>query len=239
MKTLILAALLAGATTVPALHAAQTGPAPTSQGVKPADGPAADAPAVAPAIPLAAPGDRSVTATSAVPAPTTAVDQLVDGNAPPSTQADAWDKLEDSTRYLMIMGAVDGYATAGPGAPCFPGENNSSLDASLKKAGFGSKDPDGLPEALSKLSAPKERCEGATKRGYSNNLLKTMPDQHLATYLTGLVRSYARFKPCPAQAQGYAAAMVTTAIFTGADEAQPIDVIRPAIVEGCKGVPAK
>lgn len=248
MKTIILAALLAGTTTIPALLAAQTAPTPTTstststapQGVKPADGPASEAPAVAPAIPLANPGDApSVTATSTVPAPTSAVKQLSEGNAPASTQADTWEKLEDSTRYLMIMGAADGFAAAGPGSPCFPGENNSTLDASLKKTGFGAKDPDGLPEALTKLSAPKDKCQATTMRGYSNSLLKTMPDQHLATYLTGLVRSYARLKPCPAQAQGYAAAMVTTAIFTGADDAQPLAIIQPAIVEGCKGVPSK
>lgn len=233
MKSMIIAGLLAGATMTAA--AAQT----QGQGwnVAPA-APVVDAtsaPAVAPSIPLQKAGDAPATAPSA----DTAVERMAEGNAPIATHADHWDDLPDTSRYLMIMGSVDGFASAGAGAPCFPGQNNSTLDEALKKGGFGDKDPDALPEALTKLSSPKEQCQTAGRRGYSNNLLKTMPDPHLATYLTGLIRSYARIKPCPAEAQGYAAAMVTTAVFASPDEAQPIEVIAPALTEGCKGVPAK
>lgn len=238
MKTLLIAALLSGATTI---AAAQTATAPVQPvqtadaGAKPTDGPAAQAPAVAPAIPLAKTGETPV---PSVQQPS-AVGQLAEGSAPAVTHSDQWAKLPDTSRYLMIMGSVDGFASAGAGAPCYPGQNNSTLDAALKDKGFGTQDPDALPEALTKLSAPKEQCQAPAKRGYSNNLLKTMPDQHLATYLTGLVRSYARIKSCPSDAQGYAAAMVTTAIFASPDDAQPIDVIQPALVEGCKGQPIK
>lgn len=238
MKTLLITALLSGVTTIAAAQTA-TAPAQPVQvadaGTKPVDGPAAQAPAVAPAIPLAKPGE---TPAQTVQQPS-AVGQLAEGSSPVVTHADRWDKLPDTSRYLMIMGSVDGFASAGAGAPCFPGQNNSTLDEALGKQGFGAKDPDALPEALTKLSAPKEQCQAPAKRGYSNNLLKTMPDQHLATYLTGLIRSYARIKSCPADAQGYAAAMVTTAIFASPDDAQPIDVIQPALVEGCKGQPTK
>lgn len=234
MKSMIIAGLLAGATMTAATAQTQ------GQGwnVQPVAS-TGSAPAVAPAIPLQKAGDAVPTTTTNAPEASTAVGRMAEGNAPIATHADHWDDLPDTSRYLMIMGSVDGFASAGPGAPCFPGQNNSTLDEGLKKAGFGQKDPDALPEALTKLAASKDQCQSAGKRGYSNDLLKTMPDPHLATYLTGLIRSYARIKPCPAETQGYAAAMVTTAVFASPSEAQPIDVIAPALAEGCKGMPTK
>lgn len=156
-------------------------------------------------------------------------------NAPSPNASDHWSGLDDSSRYLLIMGSLDGFSAAGPGSPCFPGSDNQGIDGKLKAAGFGDRDPDGLPAELRKLSAPAEQCTGPGMRGYGNQLLKTMPDAHLATYLHGLVRAYASLKPCTVTNQQYAAAMVTAAVMTGADDAQPGSIVGPALVEGCKG----
>lgn len=155
--------------------------------------------------------------------------------APSPNSSDRWSGLDDSSRYLLIMGSLDGFSAAGPGSPCFPGTDNQGIDGRLKAAGFGDKDPDGLPAELKKLSAPAEQCGGPGMRGYGNQLLKTMPDAHLATYLHGLVRAYASLRTCTPTNQQYAAAMVTAAVMTGADDAQPGTIVGPALVEGCKG----
>lgn len=166
---------------------------------------------------------------------TVAPTQSTASPAPSPISSDRWSGLDDNSRYLLIMGSLDGFSAAGPGSPCFPGSDNRGIDGRLTEAGFADKDPDGLPAELRKLSAPAEQCTGPGMRGYGNQLLKTMPDAHLATYLHGLVRAYASIRPCTADNQQYAAATVVAAIMTGADDAQPGTVVGPALVEGCKG----
>lgn len=227
MKTILLAMATAAIAFSPGSAApteVQTAPAP--QAVQ-AD--ASQAPARAPDMPVTPP------VAPAAPKAASALATLGTGTPPAQTSGDRWSDLDDTHRYLLIMGSVDGYAAAGTGAPCFPGNDNTGLDSKLKQAGFTDADPATLPEAMAKIAAPKEQCTGTQMRGYGNKLLKTMPDDHLATYLTGVVRAYSRIKACPAKAQGYAAATVTAAIFTGSDEAQPVTIIAPALVEGCKG----
>jgi len=133
------------------------------------------------------------------------------------------------------MGTVDGYGAAGAGAPCFPGNDNTTLDAKLKASGFVDADPTTLPEAMARIGAAKEQCTGQQTRGYPNKLLKGMPDDHIAIYLTGVIRAYSRIKPCETRNQGYAAAAVAASIFMSPDDAQPIAVMTPALAEGCKG----
>jgi hypothetical protein len=180
-----------------------------------------------PTAPVTPNADAIVTTRPEVAAPAQA--------APSPTSSDRWSGLDDSSRYLLIMGSLDGFSAAGPGSPCFPGSDNQSIDAKLGAAGFADRNPDGLPAELKKLSAPAEQCTGPGLRGYGNKLLKTMPDAHLATYLHGLVRSYASLKPCTTANQQYAAANVAAAIMTAPDDAQPANVVGPALVEGCKG----
>jgi hypothetical protein len=196
------------------------------------------APRIAPTLPLTADTDAKTVAAPA-PAQKTDLANLGSGTAPASTAGDTWETLDDTSRYLLIMGSADGFSAAGPGSPCFPGRDNAKIDATLRAGAFAKADPDGLPEAMKAISDAPETCKTTPTRGYTANLLKTMPDKDLAVYLTGLVRSYARIKPCVVDNQGYAAAMVAAAIFTASDAAQPNQVIAPAIAEGCKGSAGK
>lgn len=148
-------------------------------------------------------------------------------------KAGKWSDLDDSNRYLLIMGSVDGFASAGTGAPCFPGNDNAGLDAKLTKAGFGDKDPAELAAALTKLGTPSAKCGAGQMRGYGNQLLKTMPDAHLSAYITGMVRAFASIHPCSASAQATAGTEVAAAILAGDDFAQPATLTAPVLAASC------
>lgn len=182
------------------------------------------------------PATAAQSAPVAAPTGTTAADLARLGDVPPAAAtAEKWSDLDDTHRYLLIMGTVDGFGAAGKGAPCFPGNDNTGLDAKLRTAGFSDSDPATLAEAMEKIGTPKERCTAQQSRGYPNKLLKGMPDDHLATYLTGVVRAYSRVQPCEPKNQAYAGAAAAAAVFIGQDDAQPVSVLAPALVEGCKG----
>lgn len=153
------------------------------------------------------------------------------------TDQQKWGSLDDNSRYLLIMGTADGFAAAGDNAPCFPGKDNLGLDADLKAAGFGDKSHVGLADELSKLSAPSAQCAMNKKRGYDAGLLKSMPDTHLALYLTGAVRGYAKLKDCEASNHPYAAATATAALLTELESELPSDILSKAFAEGCAGPP--
>src|SRR3546814_12487206 len=49
------------------------------------------------------------------------------------TSADGkWGTLDDTARFLYIMGTDDGFSAAGAGSPCFPGKDNSTLALELR-----------------------------------------------------------------------------------------------------------
>jgi hypothetical protein len=158
------------------------------------------------------------------------------GEAKSVASAARWSDLDDSNRYLLIMGSVDGFASAGAGAPCFPGNDNASLDAKLAKAGFADKDPADLAAALTKLGTPADQCGGGQMRGYGNKLLKTMPDSHLSAYITGMVRAYAAVHPCSTAGQVSAGTDVAAAILAGDDFAQPAALTAPILAASCSKV---
>lgn len=151
---------------------------------------------------------------------------------------EAWGALDDSHRYLLIMGTADGFASAGAGAPCFPGKDNAALDEQLRQ-NSELKSPSELPQALKTLSASSDQCDKPGQRGYTVQLLKSMSNEHLSAYLSGVVRGYAHLGKCSAETHQYAAATVIAAIFAAPDTTQPVDVIAPALEEGCRGVPAE
>lgn len=155
----------------------------------------------------------------------------------PSEPTERWTDLSETERYLLIMGTADGFSAAGAGAPCFPGKDNTALDDQLQAAGFGSMDPTTLPGALADLSAAAEECNSAPQRGYDTSLLKSMPDEHLATYLTGAVQGYASIRACDISNHSYAAATATAAIFSTPSASAPASVLSEALAEGCLGVP--
>lgn len=146
-----------------------------------------------------------------------------------------WASLPDTTRHLLIMGTADGFSAAGAGAPCFPGQNNASLDQELMKTGFGARDSNDLPAALARLSAPTEQCQNAPKRGYDSSLIASMSDEHLSHYLSGVVRGYAHIKSCPTENHSYAGSTIAAAIFSATTPASPPQVLAPALVVGCAG----
>lgn len=148
-----------------------------------------------------------------------------------------WDNLDDTTRFLSIMGTADGFSAAGAGSPCFPGKDNAKLDVELKAAGFGAKNGTELAGALTLLSAPAEQCKSAPQRGYSSDLLKTMPDEHLATYLSGVVRGYSQIKTCAVENHPYAAATIAAELFATTTPKAPHELISAALAGGCD--PAK
>ena len=160
------------------------------------------------------------------------------GQSTPPVSEDAsadnsWNSLDDTTRFLSIMGTADGFSAAGAGTPCFPGKDNNKLDLELKSAGFSSKSTTDLAPALALLSSPTEQCSKTPKRGYTSELLKTMPDDHLAIYLTGAVRGYAHVKSCAAENHSYAAAAIAAEIFAASIGQQPHEIISSALKDGC------
>lgn len=151
--------------------------------------------------------------------------------------ANNWGALDDTSRYLLIMGTNDGFAAAGSGTPCFPGKDNSMLVSELTEIGFDSSDPIDLTEGLVKIAQKTGSCASHPKRGYNAELLRTMPDNHLALYLTGAVRGYGKFKSCPVEHHAYAAATAAAAIITSEGDVQPATILAEALQEGCAGVP--
>lgn len=216
MRTIILAMATMG------VAASAVAAVPTQQGGWPAS--------------IAAPA-QSAPAPASAPAamPSADLAKLGAATTPAAATAERWSDVDDTHRYLLIMGTVDGFGAAGKGSPCFPGNDNTGLDAKLKAAGFAEADPATLAEAMTRIGTAKEQCTGQQSRGYPNKLLKGMPDDHLATYLTGVVRAYSRIQPCEAKNQAYAAATAAAAVFIGDDDAQPVSILAPALAEGCKG----
>lgn len=168
-----------------------------------------------------------------------AIDQAVAAGTKTTAtdEGHTWGALEDTDRFLLIMGTADGFTSVGDGGPCFPGKDNTQLAKELSHAGFDKEDPANLAPALADLSADEVSCQGSTRRGYDASLLKNMPDDHLALYLTGAVRGYAHLQECPSANHGYAAASATAALFTAEDSDQPSDVLANAFAEGCQGIP--
>ncbi len=171
-----------------------------------------------------------------------AVAAAVEQNSTAAAEAHAsnetWADLGETERYLLIMGNADGFSAAGAGAPCFPGKSNADLNNELIGLSFEDKPADTLTDALASLSAGPEACPQVPLRGYSVDLLKTMPDAHIATYLTGLVRGYSHAAACPDENHQYAAATVTAAIFAADPASQPVSVIAEAMRKGCEGIQA-
>lgn len=157
---------------------------------------------------------------------------------PEPVKDEAWDALDDSHRFLLIMGTADGFASAGAGSPCFPGMDNAALDEQLRH-NADLKSPSDLPQALKALSGNPDQCAQPGQRGYTVQLLKSMSNEHLSAYLSGVVRGYAHLRKCPEETHQYAAATVIAAVFAASETAQPVDVIAPAIEEGCRGVPSE
>lgn len=151
-------------------------------------------------------------------------DAPVDGN---------WGTLDDTTRFLSIMGTADGFSAGGVNSPCFPGKDNSKLDLELKAAGFDAKHSVDLADALALLSAPADQCAKVPQRGYNSDLLKTMPDAHLAIYLTGAVRGYAKVKTCAPEDHAYAAAAIAAEIFAAKTPTQSPEIISAALASEC------
>src|SRR3546814_20654865 len=74
------------------------------------------------------------------------------------TSADGkWGTLDDTARFLSIMGTADGFSAAGAGSPCFPGKDNSKQDLDLKPAGFDTKKPPAQSPTLAPLSSPASK----------------------------------------------------------------------------------
>lgn len=182
--------------------------------------------------------DGGVTATKAIEAAPAAGVQVSpegkDANENSNAPAEgSWASLDDTTRFLSIMGTADGFSAAGAGSPCFPGKDTSTLDSELKAAGFDAKAPADLAFALAQISSPAEKCAKVPQRGYTSDLLKSMPDAHLATYLTGAVRGYAQMKTCAPENHAYAAAAIAAEIFAAKTVVAPHEIIAAALKDGC------
>src|SRR3546814_8085665 len=91
------------------------------------------------------------------------------------TSADGkWGTLDDTARFLSIMGTADGFSAAGAGSPCFPGKDNSKLDLDLKAAGFDTKAPTELAAALAQLSSPASECAKLRSEEHKSELQSLM-----------------------------------------------------------------
>lgn len=181
---------------------------------------------------------NATNAIDAAPAANTTAIEEDSGNqaalASEKANSDAsWGTLDDTTRFLSIMGTADGFSAAGAGSPCFPGKDNNKLDIELKAAGFDSKNPTELAASLAQISSPAEQCAKVPQRGYSTDLLKSMPDDHLAIYITGAVRGYAHIKTCMPEDHAYAAAAIAAELFTVKTATPAHEVIASALANGC------
>lgn len=200
----------------------------------PLDGPANPATLdIAPPLPLETPSERKADARHSMAASTSALGDLGNGIAPATASAERWSDLTDTSRYLLIMGSADGFSAAGDNTPCFPGKDNSDLDADLKAAGFGDKDPAEVSAALAGLADDVSTCPTPGGRGYTTALLKSMAETDLATYLTGAVRAYAGIKGCEPLAQPEAARLATQDLADASGTEVPYEFLRPAFEKSC------
>lgn len=174
---------------------------------------------------------RSVTPVSDISIAETASSQH---NAPIN---DTWASNDTTSRHLLIMGTIDGFSATALPTPCFLGQDNNAVDAALTASGFAQTQTASLPKALATLPGAK-LCEGRAQRGYDTGLLKSMPDEHLAIYLTGAVRGYAQYQNCPEQHHQYAAATAAAAIYSATSTETPASVLQRAFAEGCRGADA-
>ena len=145
---------------------------------------------------------------------------------------DTWDEVEDTNRHILIMASVDGFTAAGPNGPCFKGGNNSTIDKSLKDAGFGSKSPSELAKTLATLPEASTDC-AERGRSYSTALIQGMTDEHLSIYLTGAVSAYATQATCPVDRHESAAMSAAAAILSASPDGAPADVLRATFAEAC------
>lgn len=191
----------------------------------------ANAPKVAPSIPLVAKGAEAGEAKA--PVRTDALSALADGDAPEASQAADWKSIPDAKRRMLIMGSIDGFTIAGDRAPCFSGRSPEDIDRALIAAGFGDKSPERLPEAMGFVSDGKAGCPDAVTRTYDTAHLFNLPEESLALYLTGAIRAYARIQPCPSDAQSYAALLTIGVLRIAEPGTNPIAALKASVVEGC------
>lgn len=191
------------------------------------------APAVAPNIPLVSEGSDKGSTQPLQASPRTELAALTDGEPPATAQAATWKAIPEAKRRLLIMGSTDGFAVAGPKAPCFSGRTVEKLDQELMAAGFGDKSPDRLPEAMSFIASDGASCTDAAPRNYDTAYLYGLPEESLALYLTGVIRAYARISPCPAEAQSNAALLTLSVLGLAPPGTNPIVALKASVVEGC------
>lgn len=191
------------------------------------------APAVAPNIPLVSEASDKGSTPQPQAGPRTELGALADGEPPATAQAATWKSIPEAKRRLLIMGSSDGFAVAGPKAPCFAGRTVERLDQELMAAGFGDKSPDRLPEAMSFIATEGASCADAPSRSYDTAYLYALPEESLALYLTGVIRAYARISPCPAEAQSNAALLTLSVLGLAPQGTNPITALKASVVEGC------
>ncbi len=133
------------------------------------------------------------------------------------------------------MGTMDGLnISQGSSAPCFQGKNNADIAALLSQTGFDDKPASSLADRLKEVS---DKCAGSAMRGYPVELLKSMSNANLATYLTGVTRSLAGFEKCKAADQSVLAASLAASILSADNKSSPNDALRAGVEEGCKSLP--
>src|SRR3546814_8855431 len=84
------------------------------------------------------------------------------------------------------------------------------------------------------ICSPASACAKIPQRGYSSDLLKEMPDAHLAIYIPGAVRGYAHIKTCAPENHTYAAAAIAAELFTVKTATAPHEVIASALAKARK-----
>ena len=155
--------------------------------------------------------------------------------AAPVSPETTWAQTGENDRYLLIMGTMDGLSISqGSSAPCFQGKNNADIAALLSEAGFDDKPVTGLAEKLKEVS---DKCAGSAMRGYPVELLKSMSDSNLATYLTGVTRGLSGYEKCKSADQGAIAISIAASILSADDKSSPNEALRAGVEEGCKSLP--
>lgn len=105
-----------------------------------------------------------------------------------------WSSLPDNTRYLMLMGSIDGLHSAlGRQTLSFPASDMESIDKLISERSGGNVSPEDLVSILSEFSGESGEMTGVA---YTTALFKDMNEEHIGIYSKSVISAWRSSSKC-------------------------------------------
>lgn len=148
-----------------------------------------------------------------------------------------WGEVPEQSRYLIIMGTIDGMSAASVNQPraelaCFNGKTNSDIDKLVTAQGYAGTGNDIVPVLRANITAGAT-CD-STARGYDTKMIQGMNDRDLANYVGAAAAAYLTIVNCAEPASSIAESAARALLQPDADKSSVV-VMAKAFSQLCPG----